>query len=54
MCLFKFDNNKKYEICYFCKNSIDECNPYLFKIVGLGKYDNKYICIDCIIDKLIK
>ena len=52
MCLFK--KEIEYEFCSFCDNLIDEENPYFFKVIGLGKYNNKYICIDCILDKLLK
>jgi hypothetical protein len=56
MCLFFNSNNKneKNEKCFKCGEYINENNPYLFKIIGLGKYDNKYICSDCLLDKLIK
>mgnify|MGYP001205853291 CR=1 FL=1 len=52
MCLF--GNENKYQECNFCGEGISEDLPYLFQIIGLGKHDNKYICIDCILDKLLK
>ncbi len=52
MCLF-FKNNDVYQSCSFCHAEIDEDSPYIFKVVGLGKYNDKYICIDCLLDKLL-
>tara|TARA_B100000886_G_scaffold221220_2_gene153795 strand:+ start:1693 stop:1857 length:165 start_codon:yes stop_codon:yes gene_type:complete len=54
MCLFRVKKDEKYEVCYFCGEDVNESNPYIYKIIGLGKYDNKYICTDCLLDKLSK
>lgn len=42
--------------CQFCKNNIhlNDKIPYYFKIVGLGKYDKKTICFQCLNDKFTK
>ena len=54
MCLFNFRKKEKYQSCSFCGGNINENNPYIFKIIGLGRYNYKYICTDCLLDKLIK
>jgi hypothetical protein len=47
--LEKYENKR----CNFCKEKIKlgDSNPYYFQILGLGKYDKKYICGGCIIKK---
>ena len=47
--------NKKYnDYCSFCNNYIilKDSDPYLFKIIGLGKHDKKIICVDCLLQKI--
>ena len=51
MCLFD-NEKKKYQECTYCGESVSEDLPYIFKVIGLGKHDSKYICIDCILDKV--
>jgi len=44
----KYDSN-----CKFCKNNIrvSQTKPYYFKIIGLGKHDQRIICYDCLKNK---
>ena len=47
--LEKYENKR----CNFCKEKIKlgDSNPYYFQILGLGKYDKKYISSICMIKK---
>ena len=51
-----FSNLKKKNIysleCNFCESKINNNNPYIFHVYGLGKYNQKYICQNCLISKL--
>lgn len=51
------------EVCDFCHNSIHlfPCDVissdgvlYYYKIIGIGKYNNKIICQNCLINKINK
>jgi hypothetical protein len=46
---------RKYDsVCQICKSNIrlnPQDNIYYFKIIGLGKYDNKILCQECLINK---
>ena len=43
----------KYVHCYSCKLDTKVCQkkPYVFKIKGIGKLHNRFICHDCMEDK---
>jgi len=49
-------NNRIYGKCYNCKKNIilNDTKMYCYKIIGLGKYDQKKICHDCLKSKFIK
>ena len=40
--------------CHFCKTyiSLDDKDPYYFKIIGIGKYHKSIICTSCLKNKL--
>jgi len=47
---------KIHGICYDCKKNIilNQENIYYYKIIGLGKYNNKITCQNCLKNKFIK
>ena len=49
-------NRKIYGRCYDCKKniSLNEEYTYYYKIIGLGKHNNKIICQNCLKNKFIK
>ena len=55
MLLYMLCNKKKddFIFCDYCFYPICEYNPYIFVIHGLGKYNGKKMCINCL-SKLIK
>ena len=44
----------KYNLCYSCKleKKVDEQKPYIYKIKGIGKLHNQYICHNCLQSKI--
>ena len=44
------------DICYICKKkiSLNDVNAYYYKIIGLGKHDQRKICHACLKAKFIK
>lgn len=51
---YKYHN--KYIKCYSCKleKKIQQDEPYIYKIKGIGKLHNRFICHDCIQEKILK
>ena len=45
----------KYKKCYSCKleKKVYEQQPYIYKIKGIGKLHNQFICHDCLQLKII-
>ena len=46
----------KYNLCYSCRleKKVDEKQPYIYKIKGIGKLHNRFICNNCLQKKLSK
>ena len=46
----------KYNLCYSCRleKKLDEKQPYIYKIKGIGKLHNRFICHSCLEDKFLK
>lgn len=46
----------KYKLCYSCKveKKVNNKQPYIYKIKGIGKLHNKFICHNCMEDKFLK
>ncbi len=44
----------KYNLCYSCKleKKVDEKQPYIYKIKGIGKFHNQFICHNCLQSKI--
>lgn len=44
----------KYKLCYSCRleKRVDEKQPYIYKIKGIGKLHNQYICHNCLEKKI--
>ena len=55
MLLYMLCNKKKddFIFCDYCFYPICDYNPYIFVIHGLGKYNGKKMCINCL-SKIIK
>ena len=49
-------NRRKYGNCYNCKREIvlNDANAYCYKILGLGKHNQKTIFQSCLKQKFIK
>ena len=40
--------------CSYCDQNVNITQYYIFKVVGLGKHNHKYICKKCLENELIK
>lgn len=57
--IFRYDFYKyyyKHVQCYSCRLNIkvNQNQPYVYKIKGIGKLHNKFVCHNCLQEKLLK